>query len=145
MTVLTLAIWLLAQGAAKPDLSGTWEADLAKSDTGQMSYSRMALTLTHAEPKLSVHAEVTADFGTFAADLVCTTNGSPCTGKDTKGTASWDGTVLVLQRETSLQGTAVKVIERWTLAADKSTLTSDRHVSTDAGEMTQKILYRRKS
>jgi len=145
MKILVVALWLIAQTAAKPDFSGTWEADLAASQTGQMSYSRMALTLTHAEPKITVRAEVTGDFGTFASELACATDGSPCTGKDVTGSTKWDGATLVMQRVASVQGTSVKVTERWTLSEDKKTLAADRQVAADAGEMAQKIVYRRKS
>ncbi len=65
-------------------------------------------------------------------------------GKEVTGTATWDGTTLVINRTSNLQGMSVKVVERWTLAPDKNTLTADRQVSADAGEMAQKIVYRRK-
>ena len=50
----------------------------------------------------------------------------------------------MINRTSNLQGMSVKVVERWTLAPDKNTLTADRQVSADAGEMAQKIVYRRK-
>ncbi len=79
--VVALGLVLVQAGAAKPDFSGTWEADLGASQTGQMTYSRMGLVLTHGEPKLTVRSEVAADFGAFSTELVCTTDGSPCTAR----------------------------------------------------------------
>ncbi len=143
LLILALLGSLVQTGGARPDFSGVWEADLGASQTGGLSYSRMALDVAHAEPKLVLKTEAAGDFGTFTAELSCTTDGSPCTGKEATGTAAWDGAALVVTRQSNAGGMTVSIKERWTLAADRASLTMDREVSADAGGASQKIVYRR--
>jgi hypothetical protein len=148
LMVMGFGVWLAAamsaRAAAQPDFSGTWQADLKASDFGAMGApERAMLTVTHKEPEVTIHSEISVQGNPIMWEATCKTDGKECKG--TKGDVTiavqWQGTSLLLNRSISVGGMSLKVKETWTLSADGKTLTSARDLSGDQGSLSQKVIY----
>jgi hypothetical protein len=142
MAVVMTGAWLSA--AAPPNFSGTWQADMKASDFGPMGApDRAVLTVTHKEPEVTIHSEMSMGGNPIMWEATCKTDGKECKG--TKGDVTialqWQGESLVLNRAISVAGMNLKVKETWTLSADGKTLTSARDLTGDQGSLSQKIIF----
>jgi hypothetical protein len=138
-------------GQAKPNFSGEWVVDLAKSDFGPVGGpGQMTRTIKHADPVMeSVTVQSGGDTGDVKLTTKYTTDGKPQTN-DYLGTpmttvGRWEGATLVLNTTLSMAGgTSVKIEDRYVLSADGKTLTISRSFDTDAGSMAAKIVFTKK-
>ncbi len=141
-----IALFCLATAWAesKPDFSGTWKPDMAKSDFGPMPGSEAPLKVEHKDPNLTVWMKVQGMDGEQEivtknrTDGVETENSfGPMTFKS-KG--NWDGSKLVIESKGDMGGQEMKFKEVWTLGAEGKTLTIERTMSGPMGEATQKVV-----
>lgn len=66
----------LVQAQGKPDFSGTWKIDPAKSDFGPAPPpDTMVQKIVHTEPNIKVNLVQTGGTGDMSLDLVYTTDG----------------------------------------------------------------------
>jgi hypothetical protein len=135
-----------AQSAAKPDFSGDWKMNAAKSDFGAVpAPSLITRKITHAEPALTIVEEQRSDLGDQLATRKYTTNGSPsvfnANGADVTTSATWDGTTLVVVSKVDVIGLTYH--DRMSLAADRKTLTSLVRVSSADGDLEMKVVFER--
>jgi hypothetical protein len=135
---------------AKPNFSGEWIVDIAKSDFGPVGGpASMTRTIKHAEPVIeSVIIQKGGATGDVKLESRYTTDGKP-QKNDYLGTpittvGRWDGTTLILNTTMSVQGTEVKVEDRWVLSADGKTLTVSRNFDTGAGSMASRVIFTKK-
>src|SRR6202020_1746197 len=101
MTVLFSLVLLtvtfgLARAEAKPNFSGTWKVNVAKSDFGAMpGPDSRTDKITHADPDLKVHVAQSSQMGELNYDATYTTDGKESTnslsGNVFKSTVKWDG------------------------------------------------------
>jgi hypothetical protein len=121
-----------------PNLSGTWELDVAKSSFGMMpGPSKATLVIAHKEPELKVTSTQTTPGGDRTATNSYTTDGKAAKnvgamGNEVTSTLKWDGAVLTNASTTQVQGNDVSITERWTVAPDGRTLTINRTVAAPA-------------
>jgi hypothetical protein len=144
LAVAALAVSVSAQ--SKPDMSGTWKLNVAKSDFGPLPPpdSRTDIfTQTDAGLKDAVSEsgaqgkqEYTANY-TFDGKEVVNTAGP----FEIKSTAKWDGPLLAIASKLKFQDQDVEVKAVWTLSADGKTLTNDTHFTSAMGEADQKLIY----
>jgi hypothetical protein len=150
MRVFTLALLAVAVGLvqvqAKSDFSGTWKANMNKSDFGPMpAPDRIIEKIVHQDPSLKVNLAQTGGQGDMTYDMVYTTDGKECVNKvgdnEFKTTLKWDADDLVADTKGSFDGTDFTAKDRWTLSDGGKTLTVTRHISTAMGEFDMKLLF----
>jgi hypothetical protein len=145
-----LAFLILAfaplQAQAKSDFSGTWKANIAKSDFGPAPPpDSIVEKIVHQEPSLKVNYVQTGGSGNATFDLVYTTDGQECVnhmgGNEIKSTLKWDGDDLVADSKGSYDGIDFTSKDRWTLSGGGKTLTVDRHISASGDEFEMKWVF----
>jgi hypothetical protein len=135
----------LALAADKPDFSGSWKLNVAKSDFGMMPAPEKAdYTIAHKDPELNVNSKAVTQMGEMNTDAKYFTDGREFTntmyGTEVKGTAKWDGKTLVVSQKMNMQGADISVTIKWTLSEDGKTINQDVSVTTPQGDMVQKAV-----
>ena len=141
-----VAALALVQAQAKPDFSGTWKADTAKSDFGPMPPpDSMVEKIVHEDPSLKVNIAQTGGQGDMTYDMAYTTDGKECVnnfqGNEFKTTLKWDGDALVGNTKGSFDGTDFTATDRWELSDSGKIMTVTRHISTDSGDFDMKMIF----
>jgi hypothetical protein len=148
--LLALVVTGLAAGAVaddKPDFSGKWKMDVAKSDFGPMpAPESQTSVIDHKDPKLKVTATVKGGpQGDRTSESNYTTDGKEVTNKqgevEIKTVGSWDGKNLVLKSKLEFQGTPVEITETWTLAEGGKQMTIARALKTGMGDFSQTSVF----
>lgn len=143
----TLLLALPALAADKPNFSGNWKLDAAKSDFGQFpAPDKYESVIDHRDPALTLKTTQAGQMGEFTFESKYTTDGKEFTNEDRRGkstgTATWDGSTLVISQTRKFtrdgQEMVFKSVEKWTLAEDGKTLTVNAHISSQMGEMDMK-------
>jgi hypothetical protein len=141
-----VAVCLAAAGAqttTRPDFTGTWLIDVARSDFGELPVPTVySLTIVHKEPGVSVARDVngTKDSSEFRTDGVEVKNDSACCGT-LLVTGRWDGATL----RRRVVNEALAQSDSWTLSADGKTLTIVREIDQGEGVIKIKMVFGKKS
>jgi hypothetical protein len=138
-----------ASVAKAPDLTGTWELDVAKSEFGMVPPpQKSTIVVEHKEPTLKVTTTSVTQAGERSTTSNYTTDGKESKNQNPNGsltsTMKWEGATLVHAGSLQVQGNDVKLAERWTVAPDGKVLTVERHIATMMGEMEMKMVYAKK-
>lgn len=142
--VATAAAPAKAAGA-RPNLSGTWKLNVAKSDFGPIpAPEKQTSKIEHSDPSVvSTVTQVGAE-GESTYTLKYTTDGAPfkneLRGGELSGTANWEGNVLVISGKLEIQGMEIKMKQRMTVAEDGKSITSVQQLSTPQGDFEIKSL-----
>src|SRR5260370_33792609 len=88
-----------AQANAKPNFSGEWKLNAAKSEFGPMpAPDKRTDKITHPDPSLKISTTASGAQGEMSFDLSYTTDGKESTnqlrGSPAKSTAKWDADTL---------------------------------------------------
>ena len=135
---------------AKPDFTGKWSLDAAKSDFGQMpAPDSIVQDIEHKEPNLKVTTSIKSTAGDTSNTRTFSTDGKESTNKlsmmgteqAVKTTAKWEGQSLAVVASFDAQGATVQLNDTWTLSADGKVLTIARVVKTPQGDFTTKTVY----
>ncbi len=142
---LAAAAFGLVGAQAKPNFSGTWKVNVAKSDFGAIpAPDSRTDKIVHEDPDLKDTMTQSGQMGEVTAELKYSTDGKETTnairGNEVKSTAKWDGDELTIAGKGSFNGSDVTLNDRWSLSADGKTLTIVRHVAGAMGETDQKIV-----
>jgi len=136
-----------ASTGARANYSGTWKLNVDKSDFGPLppSNSRTDI-IEHSEPTLKDTVSDDGAQGKLDYVLKITTDGKEAInnagGLDTKSTASWSGSNLVVDTKLSFQGTDVAIKTAWVLSPDGKTLIQNAHLNAGPlGEVDQKFVF----
>lgn len=143
--ILALSVLSFAASAAdKPDYSGTWKLNKAKSDLGPMG-DRMpddiTYTIEHKDPELKTTSPgmrggmQTMKYSTDGKETV-----NPQGPSEAKSITKWDGDKLVVTTTRDMQGQTMTVTDTWNLAEDKKSLTMNRKMATPMGDFEMKML-----
>jgi len=145
LSVTAFATSMLAQ--SKPNFSGTWKLNVAKSDFGPVPApdSRTDM-IDHSDPALKVSTSVVGGpQGNMDATSSYTTDGKEATNhmgpREIKATVVWEGPKLVVNAKTTYQEAELTIKSVWTLSEDGKTLTQNVHFVTPMGEADQTLLY----
>jgi hypothetical protein len=121
----------------KPDFSGEWKMNAAKSNYGQIpAPASFVRNITHAEPNLTI-VEIQSGGGSDGTiTRKMTTDGKP-TSMDINGTpvacsAAWDGTSLIAT--TAIDSAGVTFKDKMSLSDEGKTLTSVVKITSAQGE-----------
>jgi hypothetical protein len=133
-----------AAAADKPNFSGEWKMNAAKTNFGPLPPpTSIVRKVTHAEPSLVIVEEQQGDLGTQNTTRKYTTDGKDTSfeanGAEVKGSAVWDGNVIVVT--SSVDAVGLKFIDRMNLSEDGRTLTSVVHIASPQGELDITIVF----
>ncbi len=154
--VLTMALTaaviipFTARAQTKPDFSGTWTMDAAKSDPapqgrGGGGGGGGTLTIKQSATELSITSEGRQGPQTLTYKL----DGSPSTNQmmgrggptEAKSTAKWDGPKLVIETTRDFQGMSRTTKDTRSLSADGKEMTVESATTTPQGEQKRKVVY----
>ena len=150
----TLAIAILvvagAAGAqdAKPNFSGTWSMDAAKSDFGPMPPPEsIVVVIDHKEPSIRMTTTQKSAMGDLSNDRALTTDGkenvnkirTPVGDAELKSTSKWDGRKLITSASMVVQGMPAQFDDVWELSADGKVLTITRDIKTESPFSTKTV------
>jgi hypothetical protein len=134
-----------AQATARPNFSGTWVLDLAKSQGSTRLPLAATWTITQHGDTLIADRETTVDqVGTIKSHILVGLDGKswkntvpqPGIGDvETATVATWDKSVLVFTLTGNIQETDFVQTDRWTLSADGKSLESQRSVTVEGQEV----------
>ena len=130
----------------KPDFSGTWKMNVAKSDFGALpGPSSRTDVITHKEPSLTDDVTAEGAQGKQQYTVKYTTDAKEVTNqmgpREVKSTMKWEGNNLVINSKFSYNDSEVTAQSNWALSADGKTLTINVHYASPMGETDQKIVY----
>ncbi len=125
VSVLALAMASLAgpplRAESKPDFTGAWKLNVAKSDLGGRPITELTLVIEHKDPSFKYDVTGVAGGKNFEHREEITTDDQPAeSANGTVATAHWDGPVLVIEAKSP----AGEVIEntRLSMSADGKTV-----------------------
>lgn len=143
-----------AMAQSKPDFSGTWNLDSAKSDFGQVpGPSSETLVIAQKGTDLNETANFTDDQGSHNYKLDLTLDGPEVAFTPDKAIqigmvtlqkvkAAWQGASVVINETLKYEEDAdVTGTNTYSLSADGNTLTMDMNFATPMGNMTRKIVF----
>ena len=135
--VLTAAV-----AADKPNLTGAWKMNPAKSDLGSNAIKNRVDTIEHKDPQLKITTTQDDENGTNTVARDYITDGREMThtilGGERKSSAHWDGNVLVI--ETKVMNGNYTIHDRWALADDRKSIRIDRELSNAPGRPQRVVL-----
>ena len=142
-----LAAAVLACGQTKPNFSGLWKQDNARSSFGGLQ-APISVTdnITHKEPNIHLTQTVVGPHGdSVTSEHDYSTDGREQSGKSRnyteKNTVKWEGNTLVFESKRDYSGREVVIRERWTLSDDGKTLTKERTSPGPKGEVRQSFVF----
>ncbi len=140
----SLAALLLAQ--PKPNFSGTWKLNVAKSDFGILPPPESQTSIIdHNDPALKMTVDAVTAQGKMNYIVDATTDGKENSVKmgprDVKLALSWDGPALNVNSKLMFNDQEVTLKSGWTLSADGKTLTQNVHITSAMGELDQKMVF----
>jgi hypothetical protein len=134
----------------KPNFSGTWTLDAAKSDFGPTPPPDSAvLIVDHKESAIKTKNTTKTAQGETVNERSITTDGKENTNKlrtmmgeqDVKSTTTWNGNKLSTSMKVDMQGMTLDMTDSWELSEDGKVLTISRDIKTPQGDFTQKMVF----
>ncbi len=144
LPLLALAVASLAgpslRADSKPNFSGTWKLNVAKSEMGGRPITELTVVVEHKDPSFKYTASGVADGNSFDQTEEFTTDNKPSPGENgTVATAHWDGPALVLEVKSS-DGDLVES-GRLSLSADGKTIVREGIQKGPEGEQKLHEVY----
>jgi protein-S-isoprenylcysteine O-methyltransferase Ste14 len=147
LPLLVLAAGLAWAAEGKPDFSGEWKMNPAKSafDPLPAPESR-ADRIEHRDPKLKITRRQTSRQGESVGEWSCVLDGSEClvsltgTPLRLKTRARWEGEKLAFESAGTFGDQEVTIRENWSLAADRKSITIQRELRGREGSAHQTIV-----
>lgn len=102
LPLLALAVASLAgpplRAESRPDFTGTWKLNVAKSDLGARPITELTVVIDHKDPSFKYDVTGVAGGNNFEQREEITTDNKPAESENgTVATAHWDGPVLVIE------------------------------------------------
>jgi len=145
--LIIAALASIALAADKPNFSGDWKLNAAKSDFGPIpaptTYNRK---VTHAEPSITIEDTQTGSaLGDQHDKRTYMTDGTEISyqanGADVKGGMTWDGDTLLINSKASIQGMDIIIKDKVTLGEGGKTLTDAVHIETGQGDLDLTLVF----
>lgn len=140
------SVCVFAQSEGKPNFSGQWQMDAARSDFGKFPVPTTIIrSIVQKDPDLTIDTTQRASNGEQTARVQYRTDGGETTNRLASGPATshafWDGQTLVIRTNMKGKGDIdVLMEERWDLSPDGKTLTTTSHVETSKGSTDLKLV-----
>ena len=144
-----LALSLGYAAADKPDFSGTWVLDTAKSDFGVTSVPPIQTNvIEHKDPTIRMTTTSKGEQGAHTTERSYTTDGKGNTNVVgpgvAKSTSKWDGAKLVTKTKIEGPDGTLEIGDLWELADGGKQMIIRRDFKGPQGEASQKLVYRKK-
>jgi hypothetical protein len=144
--VAAVIIPFTARAQSKPDFSGTWTRDAAKSDPapqGRGGSSGHTIKQTATEIALTIAGRGGPETSIYKLDGSESTNQteSPEGPLTVKGTARWDGASLVIETTREIRGMTITSKEVRTLDASGKEMTIEAVMRSPQGEIKRKVVF----
>jgi len=143
-----LATSLLASAYAqqKPNFTGSWKLNVAKSDFGEDPAPKSRTdVITHKDPSLTDQVSIEGAKGTQEYTAVYTTDGKEVVNKqgarELHSIFHWDGGKLVNDSTLHVNDEDIIIKQIWILSADGNTITQKVHYDTPEGESDHTLVY----
>jgi hypothetical protein len=138
----------LATPPAKPDLSGKWSLNLAKSEIGPAPppKSRIDEITQKGDHIRLVRTQVDQSNKTYVLTLDCVLGGPDCASNYTDpqvkigGKAKWEGDVLLFDLAVTATAGQATFQDHYARSADGKTLVIKRHLATMMGSLDQTLV-----
>ena len=149
--LLLLSVPNTAQDA-KPDLSGTWNLDVAKSDfAGAPAPDSIVHVIEHKDPNLKITTTQKGQQGELTNTRNLTTDGKESVNKmrtmageqDVKSTTTWNGSKLANAFKLDIQGSPIDISETWELSEGGKVLSIARDIQTPQGPFHQVYVFKK--
>jgi hypothetical protein len=146
-TVAAVVLPFTARAQSKPDFSGTWTRDAAKSDPAPQGRGggggTQTIKQTATEIAITIAGRGGPETQIYKLDGSETTNQSqsPQGPLAVKGTAKWDGASLVIETSREIRGMTISSKEVRTLDASGKEMTLEATVQTPQGEIRRKAVF----
>jgi hypothetical protein len=146
-TLIVAALAGMALAADKPNFSGDWKLNAAKSNFGAVpapaTYTRKVI---HAEPSITIeNTQTGTPMGDQHDTRTYTTDGKEVSyqanGADVKAAITWDGNALLINSKASIQGMDILIKDTITLADDGKTMTDAVHVASPQGDIELALVF----
>jgi hypothetical protein len=142
---LTLVLGI-ASAQTRPNLSGTWKLNIAKSDFGRgPTPDARTDKIVHEDPNLKDTITQSNQQGEITYDMNYFTDGKETTNtirkNEFKSVAHWEGDQLAIESKGSMGGAATTLKDHWSLSEDGKTLTLQRHAARVIGSTDQKMVF----
>jgi hypothetical protein len=136
---------------SRPNLTGKWTLDAARSDFGQSPQPDSIIhVIEHKEPKVKITTTtIHKNVGESMSEQDLTTDGKEHINKmramgaevEVKVIGKWDGDSLSTSWGFVRQGTTVEFNDSWSLSADGKALTLVRVAKTPQGDFSVRTVY----
>ncbi|GIU73247.1 MAG: hypothetical protein KatS3mg004_0334 [Bryobacteraceae bacterium] len=132
--------------AEKPNFSGVWKLNNAKSDFGPMPAGpeKFERTIDHNDPSLKMTTVQAFQGQERTNEMEYTIDGKEKTIETPMGpvkvTPVWKGDNLEITVSREIQGNQIKSVETWSLSEDGKTLTVKTDISTPQGDFALKFV-----
>jgi hypothetical protein len=145
LALLTL-LAIPAAAAERPEIAGTWQLDLSRSNFGsQPPPDSMTLTISQGKKKtLHISQTSTKPHDTRTVETECRTDGNfhPVDGPISGSVrCKWDGNTLISEKELSDGHSKLEI--RLTVSPDGSTATEQLHVTDTTGAGDSTLVWKR--
>jgi hypothetical protein len=135
-----------AMGGEKPNFSGVWKLNVAKSDFGVMPPPDSRTdTIEHKEPTLKLARDEKGAEGARNYIINTSNDGKEVInnwgGMEVKITANWEGPALAATIKLKFQDNDIVIKQTSTLSADGKVLTNKNHIMSPMGELDQTEVY----
>jgi hypothetical protein len=138
-----------ARAQSKPDFSGTWTLDTARSDAplgrGGRGGGRGGATGPATIVQDAASLKITRGDQTLTYKLDGSESTNQVMGRggaqDVKSKAHWDGSKLVIETTRDFQGMSITTKETRSLSADGKEMTVETAATTPQGEMNSKQVF----
>lgn len=132
----------------RPDFTGTWMLDTARSEFGQIPGGR-PITRTdlieHRDPVLRQTLLLSLPSGLDTTEYRYTTDSARVVhrvdSRDIEARVWWEGATLCLLSKSKIVMLEMSLGERWTLSPDGRTLVMTRRVKSPIGDGDQKLMF----
>ena len=145
--LLPVSAWLQD---TKPNLTGKWSLDIAKSEFGPIPPPEsMVAVIEHQEPNVRITTTQKSPDGEIVNSRSLTTDGKPNTNKlktmggevEVKSTTSWDGKKLRTSFTLEVAGGAIDVAEALELSEDGKSLILVRDYKSAQGPFMTRAVF----
>jgi hypothetical protein len=137
---------LFSLAADKPNYTGAWKINSAKSDFGPMPQGpdKFERTVDHKDPAMKMTTVQSMNGNERTTDVAYTINGEEQVVKtgmgEVKVTPAWKDDHLEVTSKREIQGMEIKSLEKWSLSADGKVLTVETTLNTPQGDFAMKFV-----